>query len=105
MGEVHIRQASRKIERDPSAPAFMQILELSAQRGVPIVIHDELTPAAAASLEAALAAHRQPIIVLAHSGGTEPTRLGPLLAPHANLWVPLTRMSSQPWPPCPWAQV
>ncbi|PYM86189.1 MAG: hypothetical protein DME13_09345, partial [Candidatus Rokuibacteriota bacterium] len=55
MGEVHIREGSRKIERDPSSPAFMQILELSAQRGVPIVIHDELTPAAAASLEAALA--------------------------------------------------
>src|SRR5439155_680761 len=50
MGEVHIRQASRKIERDPSAPAFMKILELSAQRGVPIVIHDELTPAAAGSV-------------------------------------------------------
>src|SRR2546427_302319 len=68
MGEVHIRQASRKIERDPSSPAFMKILELSAQRGVPIVIHDELTPAAAASLEAALAAHREAVIVLAHPG-------------------------------------
>src|SRR5205814_914886 len=45
MGEAHIRHVARKIERDPSAPAFMQILELSAQRGVPVVIHDELGPA------------------------------------------------------------
>src|SRR5207247_111369 len=76
MGEAHIRHVARKIERDPSAPAFMQILELSAQRGVPVVIHDELTPAAFASLEAALAAYRQAIIVLAHAGGAAPAAPG-----------------------------
>ena len=95
MGEVHIREASRKIERDPSSPAFMQILELSAQRGVPIVIHDELTPAAAASLEAALAAHRQAIIVLAHAGGAKPTGLERLLARNANLRIDLSGMHFQ----------
>jgi len=98
MGEVHIRQASRKIERDPSAPAFMKILELSAQRGVPIVIHDELTPAAAASLEAALAAHRQAIIVLAHAGGAKPTGLERLLARNANLRIDLSGMHFQRTP-------
>ena len=95
MGEVHIREASRKIERDPSSPAFMQILELSAQRGVPIVIHDELSPAAAASLEAALAAHRQAIIVLAHAGGAKPTGLERLLARNANLRIDLSGMHFQ----------
>jgi predicted TIM-barrel fold metal-dependent hydrolase len=90
MGEVHIRQAGSKIERDPSAPAFMRILELSAQRGVPVVIHYELTPAAAASLEAALAAHRQAIIVLAHAGESTPATLEGLLARNANLMVDLS---------------
>ena len=98
MGEVHIREVSRKIERDPSSPAFMQILELSAQRGVPIVIHDELTPAAAASLEAALAAHRQAIIVLAHAGGAKPTGLERLLARNANLRIDLSGLHFQRTP-------
>jgi predicted TIM-barrel fold metal-dependent hydrolase len=98
MGEVHIREGSRKIERDPSSPSFMQILELSAQRGVPIVIHDELTPAAAASLEAALAAHRQAIIVLAHAGGAKPTGLERLLARNANLRIDLSGMHFQRTP-------
>jgi predicted TIM-barrel fold metal-dependent hydrolase len=98
MGEVHIREVSRGIERDPSSPAFMQILELSAQRGVPIVIHDELTPAAAASLEAALAAHRQAIIVLAHAGGAKPTGLEGLLARNANLRIDLSGMHFQRTP-------
>ena len=98
MGEVHIRQASSKIERDPSAPAFMRILELSAQRGVPIVIHDELTPAASASLEAALAAHREAVIVLAHAGGSKPATLERLLARNANLRVDLSGMHFQRTP-------
>src|SRR2546428_557008 len=98
MGEVHIRQASRKIERDPSAPAFMKILELSAQRGVPIVIHDELTPAAAASLEAALAAHREAVIVLAHAGEAKPRDLERLLGRHAHLRVDLSGMHFQRTP-------
>jgi predicted TIM-barrel fold metal-dependent hydrolase len=98
LGEVHIRQVSRKIDRDPSAPAFMNILELAAQRGVPVVIHDELTPAAAASLEAALAAHRQATIVLAHAGEATPAALEPLLARNANLMVDLSGMHFQRTP-------
>jgi predicted TIM-barrel fold metal-dependent hydrolase len=92
MGEAHIRHVEQKIERDPSAPAFMQILQLSAQRGVPIVIHDDLTPAASASLEAALAAHRQATIVLAHAGGAKPAALEGLLARNANLMIDLSGM-------------
>src|SRR2546425_288314 len=98
MGEVHIRQVSRKIERDPSSPAFMKILELSAQRGVPIVIHDELTPAAAASLEAALAAHREAVIVLAHAGEAKPRDLERLLGRNANLRIDLSGMHFQRTP-------
>jgi predicted TIM-barrel fold metal-dependent hydrolase len=98
MGEVHIREVSRKIARDPSAPAFMKILELSAQRGVPVVIHDELTPAAAASLEAALAAHRQAVIVLAHAGEAKPGSLDRLLTRNANLMVDLSGMHFQRTP-------
>jgi len=98
MGEAHIRHVARKIERDPSAPAFMQILELSAQRGVPVVIHDELTPAAFASLEAALAAYRQAIIVLAHAGGAAPAALERLLERNANLMVDLSGMHFQRTP-------
>jgi len=98
MGEAHIRHVARKIERDPSAPAFMQILELSAQRGVPVVIHDELTPASFASLEAALAAYRQAIIVLAHAGGAAPAALERLLERNANLMVDLSGMHFQRTP-------
>jgi predicted TIM-barrel fold metal-dependent hydrolase len=98
MGEAHIRQVSRNIERDPSAPAFMQILELSAQRGIPVVVHDELSPAASASLEAALAAHRQSVIVLAHAGASKPAALEPLLARNANLMIDLSGMHFQRTP-------
>jgi len=92
MGEVHIRHAGYQIERDPSSPPFMHILALAAQRGVPVVIHDELTPAAAASLEAALAAHRQATIVLAHAGAARPATLEPLLVRNANLVIDLSGM-------------
>jgi len=98
MGEVHIRQVGRKIDRDPSSPAFLKILELSGQRGVPIVIHDELTPAAAATLEAALAAQREAIIVLAHGGEMKPAALERLLERNANLMVDLSGMHFQRTP-------
>jgi predicted TIM-barrel fold metal-dependent hydrolase len=98
MGEVHIRHAAARIDRDPSAPAFMQILALSAQRGVPIVVLDELTPAAAASLEAALAAHRGAVIVLAHAGDAKPADLDRLLARNANLMVDLSGLNFQHTP-------
>jgi predicted TIM-barrel fold metal-dependent hydrolase len=98
LGEVHLRQASRKIDRDPSAPAFAKILDLSAQRGVPVVIHADLTPAASTRLEAALAAHREATIVLAHAGELPPVKLEPLLARHANLVVDLSGMHFQRTP-------
>jgi predicted TIM-barrel fold metal-dependent hydrolase len=98
LGEVHLRQVSRKIDRDPSAPAFAKILDLSAQRGVPVVIHADLTPAASTRLEAALAAHREATIVLAHAGELPPVKLEPLLARHANLVVDLSGMHFQRTP-------
>jgi predicted TIM-barrel fold metal-dependent hydrolase len=76
----------------------MRILELSAQRGVPVVIHDELTAAASASLEAALAAHREAIIVLAHAGDSKPAALERLLARNANLRIDLSGMHFQRTP-------
>ncbi|HEV8586925.1 MAG TPA: TatD family hydrolase [Methylomirabilota bacterium] len=95
VGEVHLRQANLKIERDPSSPAFMKILELCAQRGVPIVVHHELTPAASANLEAALAAHRAATVVLAHGGAAKPADLERLLARNVNLMVDLSGMHFQ----------
>jgi predicted TIM-barrel fold metal-dependent hydrolase len=98
LGEVHLRQVSRKIDRDPSESAFVDILKLAAQRGVPVVIHYELTPPAAAALEKALAAQREAIIVLAHAGESKPAELEKLLARNANLMVDLSGMHFQRTP-------
>src|SRR5207244_3666154 len=69
IGEVHLRQMGRRnIDRDPGDPAFGRILEVAAARGVPVVVHYELTDAAAAALDRALAAHRKATLVLAHAG-------------------------------------
>ena len=95
LGEVHVRQVSRKIERDPSAPAFLKVLEVATRHGVPVVIHDELDDAAAANLGKALAAQPKAVIVLAHAGEATPARLEPLLARHANLMVDLSGMHFQ----------
>jgi predicted TIM-barrel fold metal-dependent hydrolase len=62
------------------------------------VIHDDLNPAASASLEAALAAHRQATIVLAHAGGAKPATLEGLLARNANLMIDLSGMHFQRTP-------
>src|SRR3989475_8775238 len=54
IGEVHLRQMGRRnIDRDPGDPAFGRILEVAAARGVPVVVHYELTDAAAAALDRA----------------------------------------------------
>ncbi|HEV8474099.1 MAG TPA: amidohydrolase family protein [Methylomirabilota bacterium] len=95
MGEAHIRQVSRHIDHNPGVDAFLRILELSATRGVPIVIHDELNADAAAALEKALAAHRKAIVVLAHAGDAAPATLEPLLTRNANLMVDLSGMHFQ----------
>ena len=93
LGEVHGRQVSRKIERNPAT--FGKLFELAAARGVPVVMHYELTDAAAKSLEAALAAHRKTAVVLAHAGEGPPARIDGLLARHPNLYVDLSGMHFQ----------
>ena len=97
-GEVHRRQVSRKIDRNPTESAFVDILKLAGQRGVPVVIHYELTPTAAAALEKALAAQREATIVLAHAGESKPAELEKLLARNANLMVDLSGMHFQRTP-------
>jgi len=93
LGEVHGRQVSRKIDRDPAT--FGKLFELAAARGVPVVIHLELTDAAAKQLEAALAAHRKTTIVIAHGGEGPPARIDALLARHPNLYFDLSGMHFQ----------
>lgn len=95
IGEVHVRQVSRKIDRDPSDPAFGKILEVSARRAVPVVIHQELDERAAARLATALAAHPKATIVLAHGGSATPSVLAGLLGRHANLVVDLSGLHFQ----------
>ena len=98
IGEVHLRQVSRKIERDPTAPAFMRVLELAAKHGLPVVVHDELNDRAVATLGEALAGHPRTVIVLAHAGEAAPARLEPLLARHPNLVIDLSGMHFQRTP-------
>jgi predicted TIM-barrel fold metal-dependent hydrolase len=98
MGEVHLRQVSRKIDHDPTDPAFLDILRLGALRGVPVVVHYDLTRAAAAALERALALEREAVVVLAHAGGGKPSDVEPLLARNANLMVDLSGMHFQRTP-------
>ena len=96
IGEVHLRQVGRRnIERDPGDPAFGKILEVAAKRGVPVVIHYELTDAATTALDGALAAHRRATLVLAHAGEGPPARVEGLLARNPNLLVDLSGMHFQ----------
>lgn len=92
VGEVHVQQASRKIRRAADHPVLKEVYDLIARHGVPIVIHDELTPETTAELERALAHNRKAVIVLAHAGGADPAALRPLLARHPNLLVDLSGM-------------
>jgi predicted TIM-barrel fold metal-dependent hydrolase len=98
MGEVHLRQVSRKIDRNPNDPAFLDILKLGGERGVPIVVHYEMTPAAAAQLEKALGTRPDAVIVLAHAGESKPADLEKILARNANLMVDLSGMHFQRTP-------
>ncbi len=90
LGEVHGRQVSRKIDRDPAT--FGKLFELAASRGVPVIIHEELSDGAVKPLDAALAAHRKTIVVLAHGGEGPPARVDGLLARNPNLHVDLSGM-------------
>jgi predicted TIM-barrel fold metal-dependent hydrolase len=93
LGEVHGRQVSRKIDRDPGT--FGKLFELAAARGVPVVIHEELTDGAAKQLDAALAAHRKTTVIIAHGGEGPPARVDGLLARNPNLYVDLSGMHFQ----------
>ncbi len=96
VGEVHMRQVGRKtFDRDPSGAAFGQILAVCARHGVPVVIHYELTDAAAAALDRALAAHRKATVILAHAGEGPPARVDGLLTRNPNLLVDLSGMHFQ----------
>lgn len=99
MGEVHLRQLSRKIDRDPNDAHFLEILKLAAERAVPIVIHYEMTTAtAAAQLEKALGARAEAVVVLAHAGEAKPSDLEKVLARNSNLMVDLSGMHFQRTP-------
>jgi predicted TIM-barrel fold metal-dependent hydrolase len=92
-GEVHIHQASRKIRRAFDAPPVLALLDVCARHGVPLLVHDELTPETTAELERALAHNRQAAVVVAHAGSGEPRVLAALLARHPNLWLDVSGMT------------
>lgn len=92
LGEVHVRQISRKIERKPDDPAFGSILEVAAKHGAPVVIHAELNDETAERLERALRTHPKAVIILAHGGSADPKLLEGLLARNPNLMVDLSGM-------------
>ena len=98
IGEIHLRQASRKIDRDPTAPAFTRVLETAAKHGLPVIVHDELNDRATAALGEALAGHPKTVIVLAHAGEAPPAKIEPLLARHPNLVIDLSGMHFQRTP-------
>jgi predicted TIM-barrel fold metal-dependent hydrolase len=95
LGEVHIRQLSRTLERDPADAAFVKILAVAAKHKVPVVIHDELDDRATDRLERALASQRQATIILAHAGESAPPRIAALLTRNPNLVVDLSGMHFQ----------
>jgi predicted TIM-barrel fold metal-dependent hydrolase len=98
VGEVHVRQVSRKIDRSPAGPAFVKLLEVAGRQKLPVVIHQELDVGATTALEAALTAVPSATIVLAHAGSATPAALDGLLARHANLMVDLSGMHFQRTP-------
>ena len=98
VGEVHVRQVSRKIDRSPADPAFVKILEVAAKHKAPVVIHQELDASATKALEAALTAVPAATIVLAHGGESTPDVVDGLLARHPNLVVDLSGMHFQRTP-------
>lgn len=98
VGEVHVRQVSRKIERSPADPGLLKILEVTGRHRAPLVIHCELDDAAAVALEKALATQRQAVVILAHAGAAPPGRVEELLARNPNLRVDLSGMHFQRTP-------
>ncbi|PYO00284.1 MAG: hypothetical protein DMD91_10895 [Candidatus Rokuibacteriota bacterium] len=95
MGEVHVRQISRKIDHDPSDAEFQKLLEVAARRRLPVVIHDELDTRATERLARALSAQPTATVILAHAGESAPPRIEALLDRHPNLVVDLSGMHFQ----------
>jgi predicted TIM-barrel fold metal-dependent hydrolase len=91
-GEVHVHQASRKIRRAADAPPFLALLDVVARHGLPLILHDELSPGTTAELERGLAHNRQAPVVLAHAGSGEPAAVAALLVRHENLHVDVSGM-------------
>jgi predicted TIM-barrel fold metal-dependent hydrolase len=98
VGEVHVRQVSRKIDRKLDDPAFGKVLDVVAKHKVPLVVHLELDDPSAAALGRALVAHASAVVVLAHGGEGPPARIESLLAGHPNLMVDLSGMHFQRTP-------
>ena len=98
VGEIHLRQISRTIDRDPGNAAFGAVLDVVARHHVPLVIHYEVTGTSPDALGGALARHPGAIVVLAHAGGGKPERVEELLAQHPNLMVDLSGMHFQRTP-------
>ena len=92
VGEVHVRQVSRKIDRKVDDPAFGRVLDVIAKHKVPMIVHLELDGASTAALSTALKAHPGAVLVLAHGGGGPPGRVEALLKAHPNLMVDLSGM-------------
>jgi predicted TIM-barrel fold metal-dependent hydrolase len=96
IGEVHLRQVGRRtIGRDPRDPVFGRILDAAGRHKVSVVVHYELTDAAAAALDGALEAHRAATVVLAHAGEGPPPLVEWLLRRSPNLLVDLSGMHFQ----------
>ncbi len=98
VGEVHVRQVSRKIDRKLDDPAFGPILDVVAKHKVPLVVHLELDGASTAALSTALKKHAGAVVVLAHGGEGPPGRVEALLKTHPNLMVDLSGMHFQRTP-------
>lgn len=98
VGEVHLRQISRTIDRGPANPAFGAVLDVLARHHVPLVIHYEVTGTSPDALGGALARHPGAVVVLAHAGGGKPERIEAQLAQHPNLMVDLSGMHFQRTP-------
>jgi len=92
VGEVHVRQVSRKIDRKLDDPAFGRVLDVLAKHKVPLIVHLELDGASTAALSTALKAHSGAVVVLAHGGEGPPGRVEALLKAHPNLMVDLSGM-------------
>ena len=98
VGEIHVRQVSRTIDRDPSAAPMAALLRVAAAHAAPVVIHQDLDDRAVAALERALAAEPKAVIVLAHAGEAQPALIETLLTRRANLRVDLSGMHFQRTP-------